>query len=170
MDIYFQRAASALSQGAAVLDYEVSDLKNLAAPAEVTMAFNAQRYANRQGDVILFDLPSNPFQWALHGFFPALPEVRYPITLPPQGEVRTVLQMELPQGVTVGYLPDPVLVDNPYYRLEMVARAQPGQIAWETTVEIKADKVPTEDYQMVREGFQNLGLEKNRLAILELTK
>ena len=54
MDIYFQRAASALSQGAAVLDYEVSDLKDLAAPAEVTMAFNAQRYANRQGDVILF--------------------------------------------------------------------------------------------------------------------
>jgi hypothetical protein len=170
LDIYFQRAASSLSQGATVLHYETSDLKDLAIPPEVSMAFNAQRYANRQGDVILFDLPSNPFQWALHGFFPALPEVRYPIELPPQGEVRTVLRMKLPEGVTVGYLPDPVLVDNPYYRLEMVARAREGQVTWEVAAEIKADKVPVEDYHIVREGFQNLGLERNQLAILELKK
>lgn len=170
LDIYFQRAASSLSQGATVIHYETSDLKDLAVPAEVSMTFDAQRYANRQGDVILFDLPSNPFQWALHGFFPALPEVKYPIELPPQGEARTVLRMELPEDVTVGYLPDPVLVDNPYFRLEMVARARDGQVTWEIAAEIKADTVPVEDYHIVREGFQNLGLERNRLAILEVNE
>lgn len=170
MDIYFQRAASRLSQGATVVHYEVSDLKDLTEPAEVIMAFKAERFANRQGDVILFDLPSNPFTWALHGFFPALPAVKYPIELPPQGKVQTVLRMHIPQGVTVGFLPEPVLVDNPYFQLEMVSRSESEQITWEISTEIKADKVPVEEYSVVREGFQNVALEKNRLAIFELIR
>ncbi len=170
MDIYFQRAASQISQGAAVVHYEMSDLKDLTLPAEVIMAFRAERYANRQGDVILFDLISNPFGWASHGFFPQLPQVRYPIGLPAQGKVQTILRLQIPQGVTVGFLPEAVQVDNPYYRLEMAARVQGDQIIWEIATEIKADKVPVDDYETMREGFQNLGLEKNRLAIFELTR
>jgi hypothetical protein len=169
-DIYFQNAASAISQGATVGHYEISDLKDLTVPAEVTMAFNAPRYANRQGDVILFNLPANPFQWAIFGFFPSLPEVRYPIELPPQGKTRTVLQLELPPGVKVGYLPNSVLVDNPYYTMEMSPRAEGRKITWEISLQIKADRVPLKDYAAAREGFQTLGLEKNRMAILELTK
>ncbi|MBU1706413.1 hypothetical protein KKB28_00690, partial [bacterium] len=170
MDIYFQGAASQISQGATVIHYEMSDLKDLTLPAEVIMAFKAERYANRQGDVILFDLTANPFEWALHGFFPQLPQVRYPIELPAQGKVQTILRLQIPQGVTVGFLPEPVLVDNPYYQLSMTAHVKGEQIIWEIATEIKADKVPVADYNIVREGFQNIGLEKNRLAIFELIR
>ncbi len=169
-DIYFQKAAAVISQGATVSHYEVSDLKDLTIPAEVTMAFNAPHYANRQGDVILFDMLSNPFQWAVFGFFPSLPEVKYPIELPPRGKAQTLLRMELPPGVKVGYLPSSVLVDNPYYAIEMSPRTEERRVIWGITVEIKADKVPLDNYQMVREGFQTIGLEKNRVAILELAK
>jgi hypothetical protein len=162
--------ASALSQGATVVHYELSDLKDLTIPAEVSMAFHAPEYANRQGDVILFDLFGNPLRWATHGFFPALPQVKYAIELPPQGKADMILKMELPEQVKVGYLPSPVLVDNPYYRIEMVPRTDKHQITWEISTEIKANRVSTEDYGIVREGFQNIGLEKNRLAILEMTK
>ncbi|MFH1009696.1 MAG: DUF3857 domain-containing protein [bacterium] len=170
LDIYFQRAASALSQGATVTRYELSDLKDLTVPAEVTLAFHAKNYANRQGDVILFDLFGNPFRWATHGFFPALPQVKYPIELPPQGKADMVLTMQLPEHMKVGYLPSPVLVDNAYYRIEMVPRTEGRQITWEISTEIKANRVSVEDYGVVREGFQYIGLEKNRLAILEMTK
>lgn len=169
-DIYFQKAAAAISQGATVTHYEISDLKDLTVPAEVTMAFNAPRYANRQGDVILFDLLSNPFHWAIFGFFPSLPEVKYPIELPPRGKGQTVLRLELPPGVKVGYLPASTLVDNPYCTIEMSPRAEDRRIIWGISVEIKADKVPLDKYGIVREGFQNVGLEKNRVAILELTR
>jgi len=170
LEIYFQSAASALSQGATVVRHELSDLKDLTVPAEVSMAFHAKNYANRQGDVILFDLFANPFRWATHGFFPALPQVKHPIELPPQGKSEMVLTMELPDQATVGYLPNPVLVDNPYYHIEMVPRMEGHQITWQISTEIKANKVPVKDYGIVREGFQNIGLEKNRLAILEMTK
>ncbi len=170
LDIYFQKAASSLCQGATVAHYELSDLKDLTVPAQVTMTFNAKNYANRQGDVILFDLFGNPFRWATHGFFPVLPQVKYPIDLPPQGKSQIVLRMELPKGVKVGYLPTSVLVDNPYYRIEMAPHSAGQQVTWEITTEIKGDKASVEDYKVLREGFQNIGLEKNRMAIFEMAK
>jgi hypothetical protein len=170
LDIYFQKAAASLCQGATVTHYELSDLKDLTVPAQVTMTFDAKDYANRQGDVILFDLFGNPFRWATNGFFPMLPQVKYPIELPPQGKSQMVLRMELPKGVKVGYLPTSLLVDNPFYRIQMTPRSTGNEITWEITTEIKSDSASVADYKVIRDGFQNIGLEKNRLAIFEVTK
>jgi hypothetical protein len=52
----------------------------------------------------------------------------------------------------------------------MVPHSAGQQVTWEITTEIKGDKASVEDYKVLREGFQNIGLEKNRMAIFEMAK
>ena len=169
-EIYFQRIASTFGQGTKVLDSGNSDPAELAKAFEVSFDFTSSEYAVTQDDLMLVERPRNPFSFGLTGFYPSLPEVRYPIELPARGVTETIIEITLPENYKVTYLPPPLIVVNPYIELTLIPKSDESTITWKQTLEIKQDRVPVEDYDDLRKAFQSLVLPKNGLAILEETK
>jgi hypothetical protein len=166
-EIYFQRIASTFGQGTQVTNSANSDPEALAQDFEASFDFVAADYAVIQDDLMLVELPSNPFSFALTGFYPSLPEVRYPVELPARGRTETNVEIKLPDNYEVSYLPPSLIVVNPYLELMLIPREKEGVITWNQSLEIKQDRVPVEDYNELCEAFQALSLQKNRLTILE---
>jgi hypothetical protein len=166
-EMYFQRIASTFGQGTQVTNSANSDAELLAQDFEASFDFVAADYALIQDDLMLVELPGNPFSFALTGFYPSLPEVRYPVELPARGLTETNVEIKLPDQYKVSYLPPALIVVNPYIELMLIPREKDGVISWSQSLEIKQDRVPVEDYDALREAFLELGLQKNRLTILE---
>ncbi|MCC6475834.1 DUF3857 and transglutaminase domain-containing protein [bacterium] len=166
-DIYFQQIASRIQQGTEVLATDNSDPKDVANPMRVSMDFSCADYAVKQDDLMLFELPANPFSFALSGFFPDLPEVKYPIDLPTEGATETVTIVTIPANYSISYLPNPLFVDNPYVHIELIPKKLEDRVEWTQLVAIKADIVPLEDYPLLRQSFESLTLPRNRLMVLE---
>jgi hypothetical protein len=114
-------------------------------------------------------MAANPFDFATSGFYPSLPEVRYPIQLPGRKQTTTVFQMTIPEGFKVTFLPPPVIIENPYIHIDLTAKQENQTLTWTQTLKVKADFVSLMDYGTLRTAYQTLSLPKNRLAILEAT-
>ncbi len=168
--IYFQRAASRIGQGCEVINTEVSDPDQLTQPMRVSLDFSCAGYAVKQDDLMLVDLPATPFSFSVSGFYPSMPEVKYPIDLPLEGTTETTIVLAFPKGYTVAYLPPSVLVDNPYVALSLVPKKLEDRVEWSQSVKYKSDVVPVEDYNILRASFEQLVAPKNRLMVLEKSK
>ncbi len=168
--IYFQRAASRIGQGATVLDTEVSDPEQLTQPMQVSLEFECKDYAIHQDDLLLVDLPITPFSFAVSGFYPSLPEVKYPVDLPLEGTTETTVILTYPRGYTVSYLPSHLIVENPYVSMSLVPKKLDDRIEWTQSLFYKQDFVPLADYPTLRKAFEELVAPKNRLLVLERTK
>lgn len=166
-EIYFQQAASDIGRGTLVTEDYISDPVDLTEPFIVRMGFESPGLAVIQDDLILLDIPVNPFGFALSGFYPALPEVRYPIRLPGQSLLKTTIEIDIPDGYKISYLPPPLVISNPYLSMELIPKEGEKSIICSQIVEFKQDKVPLADYQQIREAFQTITLPRNRLLILE---
>ncbi len=169
-DIYFQRVVSRFGQGSKTTRFDMTDPADMAANFAVTMGFESPGYGVKQDDLLLVEVPSNPFNFGTTGFYPSLPQVKYPINLPSRGRAETEIIVSLPAGYKISYLAPPLIVDNKYIHLELSATPGQESVTWRAMTEIKADKVPLEDYPAVREAYETYALPKNRLAILEEKK
>ena len=169
-DIYFQRAVSRFGQGSKTTSFETSDPADLSAHFIAKMSFESPGYAVKQDDLIMVEVPANPFGFGMLSFYPSLPEVKYPIQLPAQGRSSSEIILNIPKGYAISYLPPPLIVENKYIHLELTAEPGAESITWHQTAEIKSNKVPLADYGVVREAYETFALPKNRLAILEEKK
>jgi hypothetical protein len=169
-DIFAQRAVSRISQGTKMTEFVFSDPIDLTTNFVTKLGFQSPGYGVRQQDMLLVELPTNPFVFGTTGFYPSLPEVHYPVELPPQSRASTVVELTIPDNFIVSYLPPPLIVENPYLSLVLQPELQGQKLTWTQTLEIKADIVPKADYGMIRDVFERLSLQKNRLAILEEKK
>jgi hypothetical protein len=169
-DIYVQRASSRFGQGTKSTSFESVDPADVTTPIAVALGIESPGYAVKQDDLLLIEIPGNPFDFGQIGFYPSLPEVKYPISLPAQGQSNMTITMSIPKSYAVSYVAPPLIVDSRYVHLEL--QAEPGQesITWRFKSEIKADKVPLADYKTVRDAYETFALPKYRLAILEQKK
>jgi hypothetical protein len=169
-DIFKQTAASRIAQGTKCTGFTVTDPADLAQPIVTKLEFDASNYGLLQDDLMLVNIPDNPFRFGATGFYPQLPNVRYPVQLPPQARATTEMTIEIPEGFTVSYIPSPLVIENPYIFVQIAAKQGTNAITWTQVFEIKADKVPLESYPVLRDAFERVSLPKNRLVILEAKK
>lgn len=165
--IYFQRAVSRIGQGAKVVNSEVSSPEILTQPMRVSLEFECKDYAVHQDDLILVELPVTPFSFAVSGFYPTMPEVQYPVDLPTEGTTTTTVLLSYPAEYHVSYLPPPLIVENPFVSLTLVPKQLSDRIEWSQSLRFKQDVVPVEEYQTLRDAFEELVDAKNRLLVLE---
>jgi hypothetical protein len=166
-DIYSQRTASRIADGTKVTEFSTSKTSDLSEPVVVKLGFESPGFAVRQGDMMLLNTPGNPFDFAGTGFYPSLPEVRYPVSLPPRGKATMEFSVIVPDGFKVTYVPPPLVLENPFIYMELKVRHDQQTLTWTQVTEIKADKVPVKDYKAFRDAFMAYAMPKNRLAILE---
>lgn len=169
-EIYFQQLAAGFGQGSKVTSNQYTDPADLAAQFAIEIGFSSPGYAVKQEDLLIMELPGNPFEFGVTGFFPSMPEAKFPIQLPGQARVTTEYSIELPAGYDVAYMPAPLVIENPYVYLELTPKRVENLVKWTQVVEIKAEQVPVTDYADLRAGYQKFVLPKNRLVMLEAVK
>ena len=162
-----QKCAARIAHGTEVTKFVYTDPNDLTVPFLVSMNFTATGYSERQQDLLLFDLPENPFTFTEAGLEFGLKEIRYPVQLPPQGRMSTELRISIPDNFDVSYLPQLLVIDNPYLYIEVRPEVKGTMINWLQVIEIKADNIPITEYQTVRSAYERLELKKNRIVIFE---
>jgi hypothetical protein len=167
LDIYFQQMISSFGQGSKVSNHVHTDPADLVKPFEISLQFESAGYGVRQDDLLILELPGNPFEFGTTGFFPSMPEVHFPIQLPGQARVTTEFSIEIPRGFDVAFLPSPLLIENPLVYLELKPKRVENLIRWTQIVEIKGERVAVEDYAAIRDAYQRFVMPKNRLVMLE---
>lgn len=177
-EIYTQQMGSRIGQGTLVTSFTTTDPSDLVLPFVARIEFESPGYAVVQGaeatkgrskfkPMMFVEFPANPFDFGVSGFYPSLPEVKYPILLPIRSKFITDISLEVPDGFSLTYVAPPLVVENAYLHLERMMRHSDRTLTWTQIVEIRADKVPLSDYALVREAYQSFMLPKTRLAILE---
>lgn len=99
-----------------------------------------------------------------------MPEVKYPVDLPTEGTTSTTVLLSYPREYRVSYLPPPLIVENPFVSLTLVPKQLSDRIEWSQSLRFKQDVVPVEEYQTLRDAFEELIDTKNRLLVLERKK
>ncbi|RPH94488.1 DUF3857 domain-containing protein [candidate division KSB1 bacterium] len=166
-DIYTQTVASSFGQGTNVKGFTVSNVADLNEPVAVQLDFECPEFAVKQGDLMLVELPGMPFDFGSTGFYPALPQVKYPVQLPGRRRTISEVTLSIPQGYAVSFMPSPLVIDNPFVNFELTTSQEQSVIRWTQTVEIKGDKVSVADYPALRDAYEALVIPKNRMVILE---
>ena len=168
LKMYFERLANGLKQGTKMISYDLPDLKKLDEDAWVKMEFHCDRYAFRQGDILLFEVPGNPFGFTYAGFNPSLPTVRHPALVRSTTVSEREIEVDFPEGLKVGYLPESLLVENDFMKLEMQTRREGSKIVIKKTVTWKRGVINPDGYPRLKKEYTDFVLPKNRLIIFEM--
>jgi hypothetical protein len=164
----FDSAANLVSTGATDEGYEYSDLTDLTAPVRVSQTVRAEELAVPQGDMMIVHLPPYPHGFAQSGIYPSLAERRYAFEFPCEFESVLTINLSLPDGYEVAWLPDDVTLTTPDVAFEIACDLDEENhaVVWRRSVTVNERSIPVERYDEFKDSYDTLGSPKNRLVLL----
>jgi len=165
----FDTAANLVSTGATDSGYSFSDLSDLTAPVRVLQEIEAEGFAVPQGDMMIVHLPTFPFSFASMGVYPSLAERRYAFEFPCGFASDLEINLTLPEGYEVAWIPEDVTFTTPGAVLEMTCEPHKEQhvVVWRQSVTVSERSIAVDDYAVFKESYDNLISPKNRLLLLK---
>jgi len=167
LKLYFESAASTISQGTQLIDYSLSDLKNLTEPASIGLCFRCEKYAVVEDRVMLLELPSVPFGFANMPICVNLPQRKYDILVPSVMEFSYHIDIKPPEGYRVSYHPPKTLIDNSIASFSIDCVEDSGRTIFIRKLVLKKRRVPSADYAKAKNGFDQAEMPQNNLIVLE---
>jgi hypothetical protein len=164
----FDSAANAVSTGATDEGYEYSDLTDLTEPVRVSQEILAEGLAVPQGDMMIVHLPPYPHGFARSGIYPSLAERRYAFEFPCEFESDLTINLSLPEGYEVAWLPEDVTITTPDVVFGITCDLDDTNhaVVWRRTVMVNERSIPVERYDEFKDSYDTLGSPKNRLVLL----
>ncbi len=165
----FDTAANVVSTGASDADHSHSDLTNLTEPVTVLQNIEAEGFAVRQGDMMIVRLPPFPHSFASTGLYPSLAERRYAFEFPCEFGSDIVLDLSLPDGYEVTWLPEDVTLITPDAVFKLTCESYEDQrtVVWTRSITINERSISVDSYGEFKENYDTLSSPKNRLILLK---
>jgi hypothetical protein len=154
---------------ASIEHFDLSDMENLAAPAEAALAFTCEDFGIRQGPIMSVEIPRFPFRFADLPGRPRLSERNYPLRIPAEGRWTYTLKISLPEGYEALHLPRGLSHVTAYgtYDLTCELDETSHELTYTQHVAFRYGDVPPENYTAFKDKLASLNLLKNRLLLLE---
>jgi hypothetical protein len=164
----FDTAANVVSTGASDADHSHSDLTDLTEPVTVLQSIEAEGFAVRQGDMMIVRLPPFPHSFASTGLHPSLAERRYAFEFPCEFGSDIVLELSLPDGYEVAWLPEDVTLITPDAVFKLTCESYEDQhtVVWTRSITINERSISVDNYGEFKENYDTLSSPKNRLILL----
>jgi len=155
-----QKKINSITPHGVLVDYKISDVKNLFEPCVIEMKFTGKDYLKKAGFFRLVP------QWGGIGTELVAKEKRdYPI----RREYATMdvdrYVLEYPEKWEVVFLPEDVIEENEYFNYSRTFRVDGNKILYEHKIETKIRDVTVEDYPKYRKLILELN-EKTRNQII----
>ncbi len=165
----FDTAANVVSAGATSAGYSHSDLTDLTEPVRVFQDIQAKELAVPQGDMMIVHLPPFPHTFASTGLYPALAERRYAFEFPCEFRSDIEVDVSLPDGYEVVWLPEDVMLITPVavFQLTCESHEDEHSVVWKRSIAVNERSISVENYGKFKENYDTLISPKNRLILLK---
>jgi len=165
LEKFFQEAANRISQGTELVSDSLTDLKNLKTPVKVRLTFKSPEYAILEGEMILFEVPSNPLSFV--GVFPTLPFRKYDMIIPSPVTIEEKTTIKIPPGYRVAHLPEELKIDKPVGEFSLSCQQKGREVVYTRKFTLKTKKVERGRYRGLKSMYDKLAKPQTRLIILE---
>ncbi len=162
---FFQEAANRISQGTELVADTLTNLKDLKTPAEIRLSFKSPQYAILEGEMMLFEVPSNPLTF--YGLFPTLPFRKYDMIIPSPMIMEERVIIKIPSGYRVAHLPEEMKIEKPVGEFTLSCQERDGQVVYTRKLALRSKKVERGEYRNLKSMFDKLAKPQTRLIILE---
>jgi hypothetical protein len=160
----FENAFVSGYHGIKVLNSRYSDPFDLKNPLSMQLDFEAKDYGQKLGD--LWILPNR--QFSIPEFEAFTQEKRvHSLKFDEISEQRCHLEIRIPQGYEIYYIPEDFEHHDRYYDIVSVYSKSDGAVKWDYSFNRKAVLIPKEDYSLLREKFQDLVRHSQKQIILK---
>jgi len=164
--VLFQTVADRLKTGARMVDFQVSDLLDLARAPEVTLTVSIPAFACRQGDMMILDLPElMPLVQA--PVRPSLPAMKHPFLVPGNLRLGAAVALKLPDGYRIAYQPPAGEVRQDPFGFRIGCAAAPGGLLLDFTLDWQDAVVAPEAYPALWRAYGQTARPGNSLILLE---
>jgi len=126
--IFMQNLVDSIHKGAHLNSFTMTSPTDLKHVMKLELSLSVPRYAVRQGNVLIVNLPKDwtPMTWDV--FSPALPRVNYPVLISTTATEETRVDIEFPEGFSVAYAPPDMNIDRPELETSFRRTDQPGSL------------------------------------------
>jgi hypothetical protein len=168
LEVFYKESVNKIGEDAKALRNELSDPKDLTQKLKISQEFSAQDFAIFQGPIMLIHLPQVPYAFA-EVPSPSLAKRRYPFRLPGEGEVRSVVILEVPAEFKPLYLPEGFSFEKDYGDFSFAVSYDPARssVVIKRTGVFKTKEIPLDRYEEFKNIMDSFGLTKNNLILLE---
>jgi len=165
----FDTAASVVSAGATSAGHSHSDLTDLTEPVRVFQDIQAKELAVPQGDMMIVHLPPFPHSFASMGIYPSLAERRYAFEFPCEFRSDIEVDLSLPDGYEVVWLPEDVMLITPdaVFQLTCESHEDEHTVIWKRSIAVNERSIAVDGYSKFKENYDTLISPKNRLILLK---
>ncbi len=132
--------------GGRLKGFDLLEVKDLRAPARISLAFDAPTLARTEGDQLRFKVP---IDWSLKRKF-SLSERRFPLLFGAPARTEWTVDVKLPEGMVASRLPTSTTVDAGCLKLERKASSAAGAVRIEQTVTQTCDRLSPAEYPAFR--------------------
>ncbi|HLA41760.1 MAG TPA: hypothetical protein VJ417_17280, partial [Candidatus Glassbacteria bacterium] len=165
----FQQAANAIGEGTRLRAQKISDLDDLAEAAGASIEFDAPELGVVQGDMMIVRLPAAPFSFAHLPYYPELETREYDFVASGPFTLASELEIELPQGWKVAYMPATEKRESPFGRWLISCGQNAGRLSYSRRLSVSATVVSLRDYPEFKAFCEEYTLPRYSILLLERT-
>lgn len=119
--------------------------------------------------MMIVHLPPFPHSFASMGIYPSLAERRYAFEFPCEFRSDLEIDVSLPEGYEVAWLPEDVMLITPVavFQLTCESHEDSHTVVWKRSVAVNERSISVNDYGKFKENYDTLVSPKNRLVLLK---
>jgi hypothetical protein len=142
----------------------LEDLKNR---PEMTLRFVSDSFAFMQGDMMIFNFPNNPLEFAGTAIQTSLDERKEPLVLDAPFAVEYMFKVKIPDGFKVAWVSEPKSVTNDFGEMTVVSSVNGNEVEYSIALTVKDCWVEPNEYSKAVALMRAYQAPKNRMILLE---
>lgn len=165
-EMWIQGIMSLIATNVKLISCSISNLNDLTMPVDMHAYFEAKGFASVNNGTIQLLLPSNPFGFATPSNYVSLSERKYPLIMPPPRVIQYQVELELPEGFAVDYLPQNLSSENEFAKVYLCCSTD-KKILYNSELVFKKHRIEPNEYQDFKSVVNEFLKPKTRMIILK---
>ncbi len=152
-----------VSIGARLIDYKTTNVDNLNLPVTLSYSFKGPEYFTTAGNLRIM-----PQLCSLDTSVVAKDKRNFPIDFGVLGSREVVLDIEIPRGFVIKYMPESVIEDSPWYTFASSYLQKARKIYFKQSSKEKKTVITKEEYAEFKKFFERLAKKIKQRVVLEV--
>lgn len=152
---------NSFSPGVELLDYHISNAEELGRPIEITVKFRGSKFLTSLGEERLI-----PILGGVSADLVSREKRSYPLDFGGLRESKTLIQVKLPDGLRVKYLPPPIIKDTKWFTYINKYTFSNSTVYFEELMSDKATRISVDEYTQYKEVYEELARQTDKQVVL----
>ena len=166
----FSQYANVFNEGAEDVGYTFKNLKSLNTGVELKDKIKGKDFYVKQGNVVIINIPDNPYPFAVFPFNLSLKERHYPIYFGRKMTIKENWKIKSDEKFKPLYLPEKMEIDNENYSFKISSFYKDGVINILREIKIKNKMLTPSEYLQFKKSYDKFNNWKLKTLLLEKIK